>query len=84
LAEQLSTIAEDFVADYDRFSIVGLIQSTISVLQQRAPQGANYSQNAASIRQKCNEILASSRCNTYPFEWQRIGNSSDFKKFLAA
>ena len=85
LAEQLLTFAEDFITEYQKFEIIALVGTAVDILQRRATlDDARYAQEAAPVRQKCNAIIASTRFNTYPTEWQRVVSESGFARFLPA
>lgn len=85
LAEQLLTFARDFIAEYQQYDVIGLIRATASILQRRANlNDGQYEQEAAPLRQKSNTIIAATKFNNYPTEWQRVILHSGFARFLPA
>jgi hypothetical protein len=85
LAEQLLTFAQDFIAEYRKYDILGMAQATINILARRGSlNDAAYNLEADPLRQKCETIMHSSRFNTYPTEWQRVISKSRYVRFLPA
>lgn len=85
LAEQLLTFARDFIAEYRQYDVIGLIRATAGILQNRANlNDGQYENQAAPLRQKSNTIVAATRFNNYPTEWQRVILHSGFARFLPA
>ena len=83
LAEQLLTFAQDFIAEYQKFEIIGALRSAVVLLQSQPSFGQDrYRNEAAPIQKKCNMILGSSRFETYPAEWKRVISQSGFARFL--
>ncbi len=67
LAEQLVTFAGDFVAEYQRFNVLGVIQEVTVLLQKkRQIDDGQYNREALPIRNKCLNVVASSLFNSYP------------------
>lgn len=85
LAEQLLTFAQDFIAEYQQYNIIGMMRTTAGILQRKAGLDlARYGQEAAPLRQNCNKIIAETRFNAYPTEWQRVISESGLARFLPA
>lgn len=85
LGEVLQTFAEDFAAEYDRYRIPALFDETLAILNSRSGQGPHgYANLIRPVRERCDQIIADSRFNSYPAAWLNEIERSSFARYLPA